>query len=110
MTFENFLIKTPWGWLKQYPRFLQAINYRIEKLSSTYPGKDRSQTALIEAWWARWQEADQHLKTQATVDPELDKLRWMIEEFRVSLFAQPLGTSLKVSETRLQKQLDKVQR
>ncbi len=86
------------------------MNYRMETLSSTDPSKDRSQAELIEAWWTRWQEADQHRKTQAIVDQELAQLRWMIEEFRVSLFAQPLGTSLKVSETRLEKQWDKVQR
>ena len=62
LTPVNFLVDTPWNWLKHYPRFLQAMIYRMEKLSSTDPSKDRSQTELIEAWWTRWQEADQHRK------------------------------------------------
>ena len=86
------------------------MNYRMEKISATDPDKDRKQTELVKKWWTRFEEVQQHQTTQAIVDPELELLRWMIEEFRVSLFAQPLGTSLKVSENRLEKQWDKVQR
>ncbi len=49
-------------------------------------------------------EQDEH----GTCDPELDQFRWMVEEFRVSLFAQQLGTSLSVSAKRLEKQWAKV--
>ena len=42
-------------------------------------------------------------------DPELIQFRWMLEEYRVSLFAQELGTSLKVSQQRLDRQWDKVE-
>ena len=43
-------------------------------------------------------------------DPELEQLRWMIEEFRVSLFAQQLGTCITVSDKRLSKQMSKVEK
>jgi len=50
---------------------------------------------------------DRH-QAQSLVDPELDQFRWMIEEYRVSLFAQSLGTSVTVSSKRLDKQFAKV--
>jgi ATP-dependent helicase HrpA len=51
--------------------------------------------------------AEQHQRLGID-DPELDNLRWMIEEFRVSKFAQNLGTSVTVSEKRLDKQVQNV--
>ncbi len=110
LTGKQFLANTPWSWLKHYPRYFQAMNYRVAKLSSTDPSKEQAQTDSIRIWWDRYEEALQYQQVQAIVDPELLLLRWMIEEFRVSLFAQPLGTSLKVSETRLAKQWDKIRR
>jgi ATP-dependent helicase HrpA len=53
--------------------------------------------------------ADVH-RQQQRFDPELEHYRWMLEEFRVSLFAQKLGTSLTVSEKRLDEQWAKVDR
>ena len=57
-----------------------------------------------------YEQQSQMHQQQSIVDPELEKFRWMIEEFRVSLFAQTLGTSMTVSEKRLEKQLGKVKR
>ena len=49
-----------------------------------------------------------HHAHQSLVDPDLDQFRWMIEEYRVSRFAQQLGTSLTISAKRLDKQWKKV--
>jgi ATP-dependent helicase HrpA len=105
---EGFLAQTPWPWLQHYPRYFAAISYRIGKLDSTPAEKDRSQTDEVNTYWQRYLERKQAHERQAIVDPELETFRWMIEELRVSLFAQPLGTSLTISPIRLDKQWAKV--
>ncbi len=107
---EGFMAKTPWMWLKQYPRFFEAISYRIEKISSTPAEKDRAMMDSVNGYWAKYVELAEFQQAQAIVDPELETYRWMIEELRVSLFAQKLGTSVTVSDRRMEKQWNKVRR
>jgi ATP-dependent helicase HrpA len=108
LTGEHFLSTTPWTWLEHYPRYFQAITLRLEKLSSTPPDQERRMREELAEWWKIYAELKDKHAQLAIVDPELDHLRWMIEEYRVSLFAQQLGTSLTVSAKRLEKQLKKV--
>ena len=107
---EGFLALTPWQWLKQYPRYFEAISYRISKLDSTPTDKERSMADDVNAYWQQYVEMHQTHASQAIVDPELQTFRWMIEELRVSLFAQKLGTSITVSPKRMEKQWAKVRR
>lgn len=107
---EGFLTSTPWDWLVEFPRYFEAIVFRIERLASTPVDKDRSQTAEIDHYMAMHDQMQQRHEAQSLVDPELEQFRWMIEEYRVSLFAQSLGTSLKVSSSRLEKQFAKVRK
>jgi ATP-dependent helicase HrpA len=106
---ETFLTTTPWRSLQQYPRYLRAVGIRLEKLRggpvSVEKDQQRMRDSRIawEAYAARKRKHDE----EALADPELERFRWMVEEFRVSLFAQELGTSMKVSAQRLQKQLEK---
>jgi ATP-dependent helicase HrpA len=58
--------------------------------------------------WEAYKERAHHHKKRFIDDPELDVYRWMVEELRVSLFAQELGTSIPVSSQRLDKQWSKV--
>ena len=64
--------------------------------------------AQIEPLWQRYEERAQRLANFNVHDPELVLFRWMIEEFRVSLFAQELGTLMTVSPQRMDKQWAKV--
>lgn len=107
---DGFLARTPWPWLEQYPRYFQAISYRMGKLDTTPAEKDRSQTGEINGLWQQYVEMKQIHLSQAIVDPELETFRWMIEELRVSLFAQKLGTCMTVSPKRMEKQWAKVRR
>ena len=101
---ENFLAITPWEWLKHYPRYFSAIAYRLDKVTTGAATRDSESVAVVQALWDRWihslSQSDQSAITQ--VDSEF---RWTIEELRVSLFAQPLGTSIKVSPKRCEKLL-----
>ena len=107
---DGFLAKTPWMWLQNYPRYFQAIAYRLSKLDSTPPEKERSFREQLANYWTTYSELKEFQEAQAIVDPELITFRWMIEELRVSLFAQQLGTSLTVSPKRMEKQLAKVRK
>ena len=108
LTLDGFLATTSWEWLKEYPRFFEAIAFRIEKLASTAVDVDHAKTAELDHYWDKYHEIKARQEAQSVVDPELDWYRWMIEEYRVSLFAQTLGTSLTVSSKRLEKQFAKI--
>ena len=100
----NFLVETPWPWLKQYPRYLRAVLVRLERLRGG--GSSRDETACHE-WWQRMRQFCDRFeahKQRGVVDDALEQYRWMLEEYRVSLFAQELGTMVKVSPQRLDKQ------
>ncbi len=97
---SRFIRTVPFTWLKHYSRYLQAIEYRLEKLPGNL-SRDREFTATIDGFWQRLET------NNGRADKRLGQYRWMIEELRVSLFAQPLGTSLPVSTKRLEKEWQK---
>jgi ATP-dependent helicase HrpA len=110
LTRPGFLLQTPWRWLKEYPRFFQAIEVRLDRLRSGSQAKDQEMIEEIRSYWDDYEELRRSHEASGIFDPELMHFRWMLEEYRVSLFAQRLGTSLKVSNVRLEKQWSKVRR
>lgn len=103
LIFDGFLALTPVHWLEQFPRYFDAISQRLMKAPHLGP-KDKDYTDLLNAYWRRYRTLKGDV---AAHDPEsLDALRWQIEEFRVSLFAQKLGTKVPVSEKRLEKSFE----
>jgi ATP-dependent helicase HrpA len=104
----NCLRTTPWIWLRHCPRYFRAIRARLDALSGGGLAKDRER---FEEFLPRWQVyldwIAQH-GPRCEFDPELIQYRWMLEEYRVSLFAQKLGTSVPVSPKRLEQQWLKV--
>jgi ATP-dependent helicase HrpA len=95
--------KTPWDWLRQYPRYFRAICCRLENLPGSLP-RDWQNFQEFQPRWQLYLEQARHDQAQGIVDPELLHLRWMLEEYRVSLFAQKLGTAISVSPKRLEQQ------
>ncbi|MDT8283804.1 MAG: DUF3418 domain-containing protein, partial [Gammaproteobacteria bacterium] len=99
---KNFITVIERQWLQEYPRYLIAINKRLEK-SRTSASRDRQLRVEFSRLW------DEYIKRQAALDKqhieseELNQYRWMLEEYRVSLFAQELKTKFPVSEKRLKK-------
>jgi len=104
LTFKGFMGSVPWTWLKHYPRYFKAIAYRIEKGRSDPARRDADATQQVRMLWMQWLAAKglQQAAPESLADFEF---RWMIEELRVSLFAQPLGTSVKISPQRCEKML-----
>ncbi len=107
---DGFMLETPWMWLTEYPRYLRAIAYRMERLSSGSLEKDREYTHEIGFGWDRFRSELERLEAEGRASEELTTYRWMLEEYRVSCFAQPLGTSVTVSPQRLEKQWAKFEK
>jgi ATP-dependent helicase HrpA len=99
----DFIESTPRPWLDYLPRYLKAITRRIERLPPNIR-RDAELAAKVKPFAVALRSLMSH-PTLAGVRPEVEQLRWMIEEFRVSLFAQDLKTMLRVSEKRLADQL-----
>jgi len=77
-------------------RYLRAALQRLDSLAGN-SARERTQSAVVRAYRQRYEEA----LNKGWSGPQLDEFRWLIEELRVSLFAQTLGTSVKVSPQRL---------
>ncbi|MCH9727153.1 MAG: ATP-dependent RNA helicase HrpA [Planctomycetes bacterium] len=100
----RFLVSTPYPWLQQFPRYLQGMEVRLGKLGGTGLKRDINNIRSISRYFELYsQRARQHHEREI-IDPQLIKFRWMLEEYRVSLFAQKLGTALKVSPKILDEQ------
>jgi ATP-dependent helicase HrpA len=102
----RFLATTSPAQLAQLPRYLKALLIRIER-AALNPVKDQERARQL----APYLEA---LKKFATTPPpagsrpQLEEFRWMVEEFKVSLFAQELGTAFPISAQRLEQQWRKI--
>ena len=75
------------------PRYLSAIEKRMEKLAID-PNRDRAQMSRVENVILQWQQWLAKLTEKQKQQEEVQNIRWMIEELRVSLFAQQIGTPL----------------
>ncbi|HKT73262.1 MAG TPA: ATP-dependent RNA helicase HrpA [Steroidobacteraceae bacterium] len=102
----DFLEATPVEWLRHFPRYLRAIERRLERLPSNVR-RDSELAGKVLPFTRALQSlsADDPARS-----PAAEQLRWMIEELRVSLFAQDLRTVLRVSEKRLGEQLEAARR
>ncbi|WP_448252052.1 ATP-dependent RNA helicase HrpA [Ottowia oryzae] len=97
---KRFLIDTPWPALQHFARYLKAIALRLDKLRAD-PARDAQRMAEVRAQDQRFARLLAERKGQQ--DARLQELRWLLEELRVSLFAQELRTPQPVSVKRLDK-------
>lgn len=101
------LFHTPGRWLEYYPRYGKALLHRVERLSGQY-AKDQKGMAMLAPFAAQLKEAREQRVGLEALCSEAQELFWMLEEFRISLFAQQLGTKIPVSSKRLEQQWSKV--
>jgi ATP-dependent helicase HrpA len=108
LVYPGFVRETPAEWLKEYPRYLKAIEQRFEKIGAQLQ-RDRVWSGELAGYWEQYQtRLNKHLQ-EGKRDAELALYRWMLEEYRVSLWAQQLGTRMAVSDKRLNKQWSQVE-
>ncbi|MFZ5557606.1 MAG: ATP-dependent RNA helicase HrpA [Pseudomonadota bacterium] len=104
LVYRGFLARTPYAALASLPRYLKAMQRRVEKLPN-WGERDARWTAEIQRLTAAWQERQEKFRKAGRREPRLEEFRWMLEELRVSLFAQELKTPYPVSVKRLDKLL-----
>ncbi|SDL44392.1 ATP-dependent helicase HrpA [Franzmannia pantelleriensis] len=90
------------GWLEHYPRYMQAAEIRLEK-APRERNRDQMMMHEVQDFERRLEERREAIRRAGASDPELDDFGWWIEELRVSLFAQQLGTLMPVSPKRLER-------
>ncbi|HGO8055516.1 TPA: DUF3418 domain-containing protein [Neisseria meningitidis] len=104
----GFATRTPWAQWPRLPIYLKTMTLRLEKYSSN-PARDAAREADIQELEQMWQEKNDGLVKQGQpISDNLAAFKWMIEELRVSLFAQELKTPYPVSVKRLLKEWEKI--
>ncbi len=104
---KRFLMDNEYAQLAHFPRYLKAMQVRIDKLRAD-PARDAK---LMAEWLSVANLYQRAAKDHASLqDPKMQEFRWMLEELRVSLFAQELKTPMPISVKRLQKVWESMQR
>jgi ATP-dependent helicase HrpA len=101
LVFRGFLQQIPYEHLKEYPRYLKAVDMRAEKLFHA-AGRDQERMREMACLYRKWKERSAAARAAGRRDPRLEQIRWLLEELRVSLFAQQLGTAVPVSLKRIE--------
>jgi ATP-dependent helicase HrpA len=97
---KNFIAATPWAALAHLPRYLKAITVRLDKIRAD-PARDAQKLAELRPQEQRYTRLLAERKGQH--DARLEEVRWLLQELRVSFFAQELRTPQPVSIKRLEK-------
>ena len=98
----GFIVAVPLAHLGSYPRYIKAVQFRLDKFPVN-PSKDADWQQQLQSWWQAYQARAAADKQRGVHDARLDAFRWMLEELRVSLWAQQLKTPYPVSFKRLAK-------
>ncbi len=99
---KNFILNTPFARLGHFPRYLKAVNLRVDKLKNE-PARDAKIFAELRPLITNFERKNMQLLKQGLKNLELEQFSWLLEELRVQLFAQELKTPAPVSVKRLQK-------
>ncbi|MGQ0846003.1 MAG: ATP-dependent RNA helicase HrpA [Sporichthyaceae bacterium] len=108
LLYSGFVAETGLAQLPHLPRYLQGIARRLERLPAD-PVRDAARTATVRQLSREYAQLVGALPSSRRRDPDVVEIRWLIEELRVSLFAQMLGTAVPVSEKRILKAMDDVE-
>jgi len=102
LVYRGFLHAAPYPHLAQYPRYLRALETRLERLPGA-AARDRQWVQELAPLFNAWQTRSVQTCAAGRQDPRLEEIRWMLEELRISLFAQPQPTAYPVSVQRIER-------
>jgi ATP-dependent helicase HrpA len=102
LVFPGFLARTPWERLEHVPRYLKGCALRLAKYRAN-PERDQRHGPVVAGLWAQYEARAEADRKEGRRDARLEEFRWLLEELRISLFAQELKTPFPVSAKRLQK-------
>lgn len=100
LVYQGFVQKSGYDRLPDLQRYLQAVDKRIDKLAQDV-NRDRAAMLRVEPVQQAYQQLLAKLPKSKPISEEVAEIRYMIEELRVSLFAQQLGTKYQVSDKRV---------
>ncbi len=109
LIYPGFIGNTPLFWLGQLPRYFKGIEVRLERFQN-HLNKENAYVSELEGLWQTYSRQLKAHEDKLLYDPELVKYRWMLEEYRISLFAQSVGTLEPISDKRLNKQWQEVKK
>ena len=104
LIYRGFVVATPFTQLRQLPRYLAGLDVRLKKLAGAGLNRDLQVLAQITALWEQYKRRAARVREEGIHDPALEQFRWMLEELRISQFAQELKAAGPVSVQRAQKQ------
>jgi ATP-dependent helicase HrpA len=102
LIYPQFVSQTPLIWLKRFPRYCKAMGLRLDKAKND-PQRDKLNQLQMTPLWDQYEKKIQEGVTPFLMNSELQEYRWLLEELRISLFAQELKTAQPVSVKRLEK-------
>ena len=103
---DDFLARVPYHRLRHLIRYLKAVEVRTER-AATDPRKDAQKAELIEVYQSQLEKLAGETDSPER-ESQIEELRWMLEEYRVSVFAQELGTAHPISPKRLDKKIEQI--
>ena len=104
---RQFLERIPFIQLTHIPRYLKALATRMER-AKLNPVKDKERAQIIAPYLNKLKSLQADPPKSAEPLQRLDEFRWMVEEYKVSVFAQELGTAFPISPKRLDEQLARI--
>ncbi len=102
LVYAGFFGATPWAQLQSLPRYLKALDRRLAKFGER-PERDAKHAEQVAALWQHYRERADRNRHAGRAEPALEAYRWLLEELRVSLFAQELKTPVPVSFKRVER-------
>jgi ATP-dependent helicase HrpA len=102
LVYRGFLQEAPFQHLARYPHYLKALETRVERLPSAAP-RDRQNIQAMARLQEAWRSRVARARDAGRLDARLEEIRWMLEELRISLFAQPQPTAYPISLKRIEK-------
>jgi len=102
LVYPGFFAATPWAQLQHLPRYMKALDRRLAKFAE-HPERDARHAEQVAELWRRYRDRADRNRQAGQTEPRLEDFRWLLEELRVSLFAQELRTPFPVSFKRLER-------
>jgi ATP-dependent helicase HrpA len=102
LIYQGFMTEVAESNLHDYPRYLDGLLKRIEKLPHA-AGRDRQRMGEMAELLQQWSSWEAQCREEGRLDARVDEIHWQLEELRISLFAQEIGTAFPVSVKRISK-------
>lgn len=107
LIYPNLISKTPFYWRGQLPRYLKALEIRVERFPQNSQ-RDKEQAIILQNHWENYQQAYKFYEARGERVADLETYRWHLEELAISFFAQPMKTVVTISDKRLKNLWDKI--